>query len=81
MKNEMSIKCPHLLDDLNYGDWNIHMNTFIKSLGMEIWKSIVIEWLVRTKIENEEMMIKPDSEWSCETRNHPQETSLLSMPP
>ena len=25
MKNGMSIKCPHLLDDLNYDYWKAHM--------------------------------------------------------
>ena len=41
MKNGMSIKCSLLLYDLNYGEWKVHMSTFIKSLGMEIWQSIV----------------------------------------
>ena len=41
MKNEMSIKCPSLLDDLNYDDRKVHMSIFIKSLGMEVWHSIV----------------------------------------
>ena len=61
MKNGMSIKCPRLLDDLNYGYWKIHMSIFIKSLGMELWLYVVIGWSIPTKIENGETVIKPIS--------------------
>ena len=30
MKKGMFIKCSRLLDGLNYGDWKVHMNIFIK---------------------------------------------------
>ena len=61
MKNRMSLKCARLLDDLNYGYWMVHMIIFIKSLGMEVWQSIMIGWSVPTKIENEKTVIKPES--------------------
>ena len=61
MKNKMSIKCPCLLDDQNYGDWKIHVSMFIKSFGIEEWESIVSGWTIPTKIKNEETMTKPES--------------------
>ena len=44
------------------------MSTFIKSLGVEVWKSVVSGWTVPTKIENGETMIKNESEWNYEER-------------
>ena len=36
LKEGESTRCPHLLDETNYGYWKIHMSAFIKSLGMEV---------------------------------------------
>ena len=68
MKNGMSMKYPRLLDNGNYAYWKIHMSTFIKSLGMEVWESVVSGWTIPTKIKNGETMIKPEPEWNCEER-------------
>ena len=38
------------------------MSMFIKSLGIELWESVVSEWTVLTKIKNRETIIKPESE-------------------
>ena len=48
-----------LLDDDNYAYWNIHMTTHIKSLGMNVWQSIVTGRTNLTKVENGKIMIKP----------------------
>ena len=44
------------------------MSTFIKSLGIEVWEFVVSGWTVLTKIQNGEIMIKPNLEWNCEER-------------
>ena len=64
----MSIKSPKLLDKGNYAYWNIHMSTFIKSLGMEVWQSVVSRWTIPTNFGNRETIIKPALEWNYEKR-------------
>ena len=45
MKKSDSTSRLYLLDETNYGYWKTqYMSVFIKSLGMEVWKSVVIGW-------------------------------------
>ena len=57
-KNGMSTRFPCLLDKTNYGYWKINMSVFIKSLGMEVWESIVTGRFVPTKVDNGENVVK-----------------------
>ena len=64
----MIIKSSRLLDDGNYVYWKIHKTTHIKSLGMDVWKSIVTRLTNLTKVENGKIVIKPEPEWNWEER-------------
>ena len=68
VKHGISIKCSHLLDDQNYGDWKVQMSISIKSLGMEVWKSMVTSWSIPTKTEKGRTGIKLGPEWNSEKR-------------
>ena len=68
MKKGNSTSQPFLLDETNYGYWKIHMSVFIKSLGMEVWKSIVTRWSIPTTIVAGKTMVKEKSKWSSKER-------------
>ena len=44
------------------------MTTHIKSLGIDVWQSIVTGWANLTIVENGKIMIKPEPEWNWEER-------------
>ena len=63
MKCKTFVKGSRLLDDDNYAYWKIHMTTHIKSLGIDVWQSIVRGWTNPTIVENGKIMTKPEPEW------------------
>ena len=44
------------------------MSTLIKSLGLEVWQSVVTGWTTLTKIEKERKVMKFESNWNYEER-------------
>ena len=44
------------------------MTTYIKSLGIDVWQSIVSGWNIPTKVENGKVIIKTKPEWNNEEK-------------
>lgn len=76
-----SINKPPIFNGIDYNLWKPRMTIFLKSLGEELWFSILDGWSEPTKIDpkNKKHTIpKPPIEWSQEEKSD-KEINILAL--
>ena len=61
LKEGGSVERPSLFDGTNYPYWRVRIRAFISAFDEKAWKSLLIGWNTRTKMDDEGKIVpKPE---------------------